>query len=321
MLVGIPGSGKSTFAKVLSEKFNASILSSDEIREELLNDINEQSKNSEVFDVMNNRAAQLLNENRNVIYDATNINRKRRKHLINHIIKADEKVVYYFNVSRSQYIRQNEGRQRIVPIESINKMYKNLHIPVENEGWNGVIYVSDTTSYLKQYKELYEKFIQERLSHDDLFDNLSVYMSEFKDIKDLPQDSSYHSFSVSRHTYYVYKYILENYHEEDRLVMLWAALFHDTGKAFCKSFVNFKGEETKYASFIGHEYVSSQIAAVNLSHLGYDEEFIKSVSTLVQFHMMPMNGSEKKMKEIEQLIGVDLYKKLLILHEADLQAK
>lgn len=321
MLVGLPASGKSTLAEKLSKEYDAEIVSSDEIRKELFNDINDQTNNDTVFNVMHERVIKLLNADRSAIYDATNLNRKRRKHLINHVFKADQKIVYYINESIGTVLCRDSERERNVGEKIISKMYKNLHIPVEGEGWDKVIYVNYYNDGLLRLKKHYEEVITTVHSHDELFGYLTAYISEFSEILNLPQDSSYHSFSVSRHTYYVHNYILENYHNEDRLILLWASLFHDIGKSYCKSFTNFKGEETKYANFIGHEYVSSQIAAKRLGMLGYDENFIKKIVTLVQFHMMPMRASEKKMNEINRLIGDDLYAKLMILSEADTQAK
>lgn len=321
MLVGLPASGKSTLAEKLAKQENAVILSSDKLREELLGDVNNQDKNTSVFDEMNKKTKEYLESGVNVIYDATNINRKRRIHLINNEIKAEEKIVYYLNshIMTSKY--RDQARERTVGDSVIDKMYKNLHIPVENEGWNKVIYTEHSSKCLRKFRDGYENWITYGLSHDELFEKLATILPEFKQITNLPQDSSYHSFSVSRHTYHVYKYIFDNYHESDRLMMLWTALFHDLGKGFCKSFVNFKGEETKYANFIGHEYVSSQLASTILDLMEYDVEFIKQVSTLVQFHMMPMKASEKKMNEVKKLIEEDLFQRLLILSEADKNAK
>jgi predicted kinase len=321
LLCGLPASGKSTLAERLSKEENAVIVSSDELRKELFNNVNDQNNNTLLFEEMNLRTNNLLSEGKNVIYDSTNLNRKRRKYLINYVIKADEKIVYYLNnhVMTSKY--RDEDRERTVGKEVIHRMYKNLHIPIENEGWDDVIYTEHSSKYFERYRKECESFIQAGLRYDELFKLLSDYIPEFKDIKDLPQDSSYHSFSVSRHTYHVYRYIFDNYHEQDRLMMLWTSLFHDLGKAFCKSFVNFKGEETKYANFIGHEFVGSQLAAVYLDLFGYNMDSIKQVATLVQFHMMPMKASEKTMKDVNRLIGDELYRKLMTLHEADTLAK
>jgi predicted kinase len=323
MMVGLPASGKTTLAKQLAKTENAVVLSSDDLRVEMFGDVSHQEDNNEIFEEMNERTNELLSKGQNVIYDATNLNRKRRKHLINHVIKANKKIVYYLNESLETVIYRNSSRkERIVPNEVIKRMYKTLQIPVKNEGWDDVIFTGvENGYYLKKYRSQLETLIMKVPDHDKLFKELAVYIRDFDTVYNLPHDSSYHSFSVSRHIYHVYKYIFENYKEKDKLVMLWAALFHDLGKAFCKSFVNYKGKETRYAHFIGHEFVSSQQAAWWLTVLGYDDQFVKDVSTLVQFHMIPMKASEKKLNEVKQLIGKNLFEKLMFLHEADMQAK
>ena len=78
MMVGLPYSGKSCYAEKLKEEFNAVVHSSDAIREEILGDVQDQNNNGKVFDVLHRRVIEDLSNGRNVIYDATNINYKRR---------------------------------------------------------------------------------------------------------------------------------------------------------------------------------------------------------------------------------------------------
>ena len=77
MMCGLPGSGKSTYADELARKEGFIVHSSDKIREEL-GDVNDQSKNEQVFTILHKRIKDDLRSEKNVIYDATNINRKRR---------------------------------------------------------------------------------------------------------------------------------------------------------------------------------------------------------------------------------------------------
>lgn len=320
VLCGLPASGKSTFAQELEEETSV-ILSSDDIRKELFDNVSHQDSSKEVFETMNQRAQDLLKQGKNVIYDATNINRKRRVHLINNVLKADEYEVYYFNKYISNVKFNNLKRERVVPEHAINNMYKTMHIPIKNEGWDKVYYNSGKNKYLSRFAQEYEELILRNDGHDKIFNELSVFIPEFEDIFNLPQDSKYHSFSVSRHTYHVYEEVLQNYNGKNKMIMLWASLFHDIGKAFCKSFVNYKGEKTRFASFIGHEFVSSQLAAYYLDKIGYEIDYIQKVTALVQFHMYPMRAGEKKMKQINRLLGEELYSDLLFLHEADKKAK
>lgn len=327
VLVGLPASGKSTLAERLSKKENATIVSSDAIREELFSDVNHQEGNVSVFETMNERAKILLSEGRDVIYDATNINRKRRIHLINHELKADEYEVYYMATPYRLCVKRNNKRERVVPAEVIEKMYKNLHIPTKLEGWDKVHFHYPDEQYERR-EELFDLFsvvdcvanIKEIGNHDRLFDEIGLYLTDFYDIIDVPQDSSYHSFSISRHTFHVIKNLkaqaLKRRHE-----LLLSALFHDLGKGFCKSFYNYKGEKKRYASFIGHENVSAQLAVDNLFAMGLREELVKSVVDLIQFHMMPMNMSNKVEKRLRKLLTEEQYEDLMILHEADKSAK
>lgn len=60
MMVGLPGSGKSTYAKELADEMRAVICSSDAIREELRGDENSQDKNEEVFKILHSRIKECL---------------------------------------------------------------------------------------------------------------------------------------------------------------------------------------------------------------------------------------------------------------------
>ncbi len=55
MMVGLPASGKSTYAQYIAEQENAIIHSSDSLREELFGDVNENSRNDELFRELHNR--------------------------------------------------------------------------------------------------------------------------------------------------------------------------------------------------------------------------------------------------------------------------
>ena len=77
MMVGLPRSGKSTYAKELADEISAVVCSSDAIRQELCGDENLQNKNEDVFRVLHRRIKEYLRKGTNVIYDATNINSKK----------------------------------------------------------------------------------------------------------------------------------------------------------------------------------------------------------------------------------------------------
>lgn len=324
MLVGIPASGKSTIAKELIEgRDDIVYLSSDEIREEILGDVNDQTKNSQVFVEMAKRARESLKNGKHVIYDATNVNRKKRRGLLQQLPKNIEKIALYVSTEYKDIIEQNESRERVVPKKAIDKMYKTMQIPIYSEGWDKIVLYHHDNVTGMQYPHQFTQAVRASalVGRDryELIRFLASYFDEFFQIFDLPQDSKYHSFSVSRHTYYVYKHVLDNYEakdDKDKEIMLWTALLHDIGKKFCKSFVNRKGKEMRYANFIGHEYVGSQIAVQFLHKMNFDDEFIHTVATLIQFHMYLLDEKASRQK-LKNYVGEELYEKLEFLREAD----
>ena len=85
MLVGLPASGKSTYAKEKAEKERAVVCSSDVIRKELYGDENVQGDGNEVFNILHERVKELLSQGWDVIYDATNVKSKRRRAFLREI--------------------------------------------------------------------------------------------------------------------------------------------------------------------------------------------------------------------------------------------
>lgn len=324
MLVGLPASGKSTFSEELMEgRDDIVLISSDSIRKELFGDEDEQGNNTIVFETMAKRTKESLKNGIHVIYDATNLNRKRRRGILQQLPKGTSKSVVYMATDYKLIHKQNMHRNRVVPTHVIENMYKNLQIPIYSEGWDKITIIYDdetlNSDLPKQFTDAVRAEVLFNREGMELMNFFATYFDEFFKIYELGQDSKWHSLSVHRHTYYVYKHVLDNYETEDETekeLMLWTALLHDTGKAIAKSFVNFKGEETRYANFIGHEFVSSQIAVNLLQRMGFDKEFIHQVATLTQFHMYLLDDKASKQKLISQ-VGEDLYKKLEFLRDAD----
>ena len=94
MLVGLPGSGKSTYAEKMREN-GFHIHSSDSIREELTGDATSQDKNTDVFNELHKRIKDDLKNGISCVYDATNISMKRRKSFLEELEKYDCKKYAY----------------------------------------------------------------------------------------------------------------------------------------------------------------------------------------------------------------------------------
>lgn len=85
MLVGLSGSGKSSY----NFKEEVVKISSDALRKELFGDENDQTHNAEVFNELHKRVILNLKNGKNVVYDATNLSRRRRVAFLNNIKYID----------------------------------------------------------------------------------------------------------------------------------------------------------------------------------------------------------------------------------------
>ncbi|HLH38501.1 MAG TPA: ATP-binding protein, partial [Bryobacteraceae bacterium] len=135
VLVGLPGSGKSTYAK----NFGAT-LSSDEIRRLLADDPADQTIHSRVFATLRYLLNQRIKLRRPVTYiDATNLTRRERKPYLKLAKRHDCEIEAIFFDAPPEVCRfRNRQRERVVPEEVIEKMARRLQPPTVDEGFDRV---------------------------------------------------------------------------------------------------------------------------------------------------------------------------------------
>lgn len=309
MLVGLPASGKSTYAKELQNE-NTIILSSDNLREELYGDINNQEHNSELFQEMNKRTKEYLLKGYNVIYDATNINSKRRMSLLKELNKTKcKKVCIYFAIDVKDCILNDCYRDRQVGTEVIDKMYINMQVPMYHEGWDDIIIKTPEVTKISYFRPIFDI-----KNYRDYLNLISDKLT--KACINLSQDNPHHTLSVSRHMYFAYDWIKDYCDNE---LLLIATLLHDIGKPYCKLFK----KDSRYASFYGHENVSAQLSILFLLKSNLSPEEIIKVATYIQLHMrlMNLNDNVSAKEKFCKLVGNELFDELSLLRNADYQAK
>ena len=310
-LVGLPASGKSTWAKN-KENNNTILISSDNMRKELYCDINNQEHNGELFQKINKRVKDLLKQGKNVIYDATNINSKRRISFLKELKKIDcYKQCIYFGENIMTCISNDMNRNRNVGYDVIKRMYKNLQIPMYFEGWDDIEIIRNKVKSIETSLEY------KCNSYNDYMTILTnTCMLDIIDCIGLGQDNPYHTLSVSGHMYYTYKW-LKQYNIQNKYLLI-ASLFHDIGKAYCKEF------KDRYAHYYGHENVSAQLLTMLLyDKSNFSKEEIIKIVTYVQLHMrlLNLNDSDKGKEKFRNLVGEELFNDLILLYNADTQAK
>lgn len=149
MIVGLPGSGKSYFVDHYFTK-NINIHSSDKIREELLNDVNNQKHNLQIFNVLHHRVYTDLSSGISCVDDATNIERRYRLSLIEDIADIEcIKNVYVMVSDIETCFARNKVRERSVPESTITKMAIKFRIPDYTEGWTSIYLVDEDLNILR----------------------------------------------------------------------------------------------------------------------------------------------------------------------------
>ena len=148
MLVGIPCSGKSTYAeklKTIPYWSNAVVLSTDAYIEKVAQEHNTTYR--EIFEDCIDEATRQLelafieakDKGRNLIWDQTNLSRKARKKKLSKLPSLYARGVIYFDVTLEEALRRNENREgKYIPKSVLKRMYHQLEVPTLEEGWDYV---------------------------------------------------------------------------------------------------------------------------------------------------------------------------------------
>lgn len=143
ILVGIPGSGKSTVRNSIE---NVTVISSDDFIE---GHAKEQGKTyNEVFkDVVGVAQRhctvlfeQVIESGENFIWDQTNITSEKRRSILAKIPSDYKKVALYLDTPLEVAIERNAKRERNIPEGVIRDMHSRLEPPTTEEGFDSVIH-------------------------------------------------------------------------------------------------------------------------------------------------------------------------------------
>lgn len=133
-----------------------------------------------------------------------------------------------------------------------------------------------------------------------------VFMPEFDSMMETSQNHPHHMYSVGGHTIKTME--VSPPIRELRLSML----FHDSGKPQVKT-----TDEEGIDHFHGHNEVSKHIANEVLHRLKFDNYTIKLVKDMSYYHDIKIEGNHRAVRRAINKIGIDEFKLLLMVKEAD----
>lgn len=303
-LVGISGSGKTTYAHYMKNTFlePVEIVSSDSIREELYGNESIQGDANKVFRIMLARTKQYLGEGKSVIYDATNLSDRRRMNLLKELKKYDcAKLCHVLIVDPRECSKNQKLRSRVVSNEVIYRQVQQFRPPHLSEGWDGI--TMDVYAPVKE-EEYLTYFIEKA--------------------RDFDQHNPHHSLNLNDHLLRASNFARRY---KDAKVFA-AAAWHDFGKLMTQTFDN-----DKVAHYYSHENVSAyyyllfEASSINLCDVStvYADESNNhrydylDVAWLIAHHM-DFFKDEKYLEKIKERIGVVMFNRLRMLHECDERA-
>lgn len=138
MMVGISGSGKSTYTK----EMKGLVVETDNLRRIILGDENDQTQNGKVF----NFALELVNfslyKGIDCVLDATSLTKRDRRRCMKKIESDCKKVAVFIDMPLEVCLAQNRMRERKVPEEVIKRQYERLQPPELSEGFDEIIFAN-----------------------------------------------------------------------------------------------------------------------------------------------------------------------------------
>ena len=142
VLVGLPASGKSTYAREVLSK-EAIIYSSDAIRKELFGNEACQANHKLVFSTLYTRAKQSLADGKNIVIDATSINKFERERVLSNFKDVNAyRVAIYFDTPVELCYQRDEKRSRTVGREVIDKYVERFEYPSMEEGFDEIMIIN-----------------------------------------------------------------------------------------------------------------------------------------------------------------------------------
>ena len=140
----------------------------------------------------------------------------------------------------------------------------------------------------------------------EYIDVVAVFLPELAACVDFEQNTKYHCYDVFEHTLHALELC-----EGDDLVTHLGVLLHDIGKPLCYT------EDELGGHFKGHAPIGVELTREILSRLRFDNETIRRMELLVEWHDIPLSAEKKRVKRLMQRIKDEDILRLLEIKRCD----
>ena len=249
---------------------------------------------------------------------------KRRDFTINALIMdKDGEIKDFFNGKED--MKASIIRAIGNPIERLNEDYLRILRAIRFASQLDFDIDEDLIFAIKETKKGLEKISAERIRDEFskilISDNpvkglnymmdlgiFDIIIPEISPMKDFDQETPFHNLDLWKHSLSVVK------NSENDLEIRLAAIFHDIGKLYTKSY-----SKDSIAHYYNHQKVSRDLTEKILKRLRYPNKVVENVCNLANMHMDSMNEySKKRVKRLLSKYGEEGVKKLFNLHRADM---
>ena len=158
LMMGVPGSGKSTYAKNIL-KYGDIYVSRDEIRYSLLTDEDDYfAKENEVIKTfIESIDKSLVMEEHcgDVFADATHLSPKGRAQVLKQLKNKDRVSVIYLDIPLNVILERNAKRtgRALVPEDVVRRMYNSIQLPTRAEGIESIYFINENQE-IKEVRNL-----------------------------------------------------------------------------------------------------------------------------------------------------------------------
>lgn len=305
-MVGLPGSGKSYWAKKLqaAETQPMEIVSSDSLREELLGDASDQSHKELIFGTLYQRMNNYLAEGKSVIIDATNTTYKARLRIFSNLKKLDVyKVACVVCTPQLKCVRQDAARAVPVGKQVIHRFLSYFQIPQKFEGFDEIHFLG-----LPDEPAPKEPKLNELLGTMDGWDQMNPH----------------HKYSLGEHCRRCSALFSSGELVRSYPIQAVAGLLHDVGKLYTQT-ISTQG----IAHYYNHASIGAyfllchpqyiQAAAQQLSGKPLSHEGVLEVLFLVNYHMLAhqLQQNTKIHQKWMNILGEERFQLLMKLGRCD----